>query len=91
FEPTSKTGLSPQSRPDVSKTDPPPQMWIRCVESRPNESKIDPTIPPEMAHRCSESMTRPRNSSPALEMAHPSLPAHFQPHLCISKCPPSRF
>ncbi|KIK82510.1 hypothetical protein PAXRUDRAFT_832190 [Paxillus rubicundulus Ve08.2h10] len=91
--------LSPQRRPDISKINPPPQMWMRCVESGPNESKIDPisqkrtpiSVLPEMAHQCSNSMTQPRNSSPALEMVYPNLPAHFQLHLCISKCPPSRF
>ncbi|KIK90621.1 hypothetical protein PAXRUDRAFT_831538 [Paxillus rubicundulus Ve08.2h10] len=48
--------LSPQSRPDVSKTDPPPQMWILCVESRPNESK---TAPPFQS--CPERPTGARN------------------------------
>ncbi|KIK99676.1 hypothetical protein PAXRUDRAFT_822536 [Paxillus rubicundulus Ve08.2h10] len=91
--------LSLQSRPDVSKMNPLPQMWIRCVESGPNESKFDPTSrrrtrhfsPARNGHQCSKSMTRPRNSSPALEMVYPNLPANFQLHLCISKCPPSPF
>ncbi|KIK71827.1 hypothetical protein PAXRUDRAFT_836576 [Paxillus rubicundulus Ve08.2h10] len=77
--------LSLQSRPDVSKMNPSPQMWIQCVESGPNESKLDPMSQKRTrhfssarnGHRCSKSMIQPRNSSPALEMAYPNLPANF--------------
>ncbi|KIK79776.1 hypothetical protein PAXRUDRAFT_833922 [Paxillus rubicundulus Ve08.2h10] len=72
--------LSLQSRPDVSKMNPSPQMWIQCIESGPNESKFDPM---------SQKRTRHFNSSPTLEMVYPNLPANFELHLCISKCPPS--
>ncbi|KIK76999.1 hypothetical protein PAXRUDRAFT_835145 [Paxillus rubicundulus Ve08.2h10] len=75
--------LSLQSKPDVSKLNPSPQMWIRCVEGGPNELKIDPT-----------SQKRTRHFSPArngLETAHPHLKWFIPTCLRISKCPPSQF
>ncbi|KIK78919.1 hypothetical protein PAXRUDRAFT_834359 [Paxillus rubicundulus Ve08.2h10] len=75
-----------QSRPDILKMNPSPQMWIRCVESGPNKLKFNPTSQKRTRHF---SPTRNGHHSPTLEMVYPNLPANFQLHLCISKCPPS--
>ncbi|KIK77089.1 hypothetical protein PAXRUDRAFT_835118, partial [Paxillus rubicundulus Ve08.2h10] len=84
--------LSLQSRPDVSKMNASPQMWIRCVESGPNESKTDPTFQSrpkwplvlEIHDMTSKQLTRTRNglSQPACEFS--AAPVHFQmPTLAI--------
>ncbi|KIK78455.1 hypothetical protein PAXRUDRAFT_834548 [Paxillus rubicundulus Ve08.2h10] len=96
--------LSPQSRPDVSKMNPPPQMWIRCVESGSNESKFDPTSQKRTRHfgparngspvleihdPTSKQLTRTRNGLPQPACAFPVAPVHFQmPTLAILASPP---
>ncbi|KIK77508.1 hypothetical protein PAXRUDRAFT_834968 [Paxillus rubicundulus Ve08.2h10] len=80
--------LSLRSRPNISKMNPSPQMWIQCVKSGPNESKFNPTSQKWTQHF---GPARNGHHSPALEMVYSNLPANFQLHLCISRCPPLQF